>query len=362
MKLQSLLIFGPLAFGMGCATTSATISTGDDPVPSYEVVENAHFAAISAATDKVEKDRLAILAMQGEHKVTFHFQETVPLKPGYDRREAKDSGGFETVLVIEESPTEIVLQHILVSESGHVVKHWRQDWFFEATQRFEFVEDQTWETRPLETEKNGGAWTQCVYEVSDAPRYCGTGRWNHRYGVSTWTSDRTWRPLPRREYTKRSDYNAINAENRHTVTVHGWTHEQDNTKTVREGKKTAGTLTREFGFNDYRRISGFDFSPGYEYWGRTADYWSRVRAAWSNRLDEPSALVLKTEVDGMPIIAGTFEQAEAATSKSRDMMDAEIENLLQEWTELRVLGDYGQVSADAPPPEVDSTLSKVPSR
>jgi len=163
-------------------------------------------------------------------------------------------------------------------------------------------------------------------------RYCGTGQWNHRYGVSTWTSDRSWRPLPRREYTKRDDYNALNAENRHTVTPHGWTHEQDNTKTVRDGRETAATLVREFGFNDYRSITGFDFDPAREYWAKTADYWARVREAWDRRLASGATLVLTTEIDGMPIIQGTFAQAAKVEEMSVEEQVDAIESLLAKWT------------------------------
>ena len=180
-----------------------------------------------------------------------------------------------------------------------------------------------------------GTWTQCVYEVSDAPRYCGTGFWNHRYGVSTWTSDRSWRPLPRREYTKRNDYNAINAENRHTVTANGWTHEQDNTKTVREGQRTVATLAREVGFNDYRRINGYDFTPAYTYWAGASGYWARVRAAWDRRLPMGATLTLATDVDGMPIIEATFSQAEQAGEMSADQQVQSIESLLDTWTHVR---------------------------
>ncbi|WP_206209007.1 DUF6607 family protein, partial [Vogesella mureinivorans] len=113
--------------------------------------------------------------------------------------------------VIEDEPGRIVLQHLLMSPDGkRVTKHWRQDWHWQASERLEFSADQIWLLRPIDPALTRGAWTQCVHEVSDAPRYCGTGRWNHRYGVATWTSDRTWRPLPRREYTTRDDYNALN--------------------------------------------------------------------------------------------------------------------------------------------------------
>src|SRR5690606_11970679 len=226
------------------------------------------------------RDRDAILGMQGEYLVDFAFDETVLLAPGYERAPAQRSGGDEVVIVVEDTPARIVLQHILVDPgSGHVTKHWRQDWTYEATRRWEFVAYQTWRLRDIPAEKSSGAWTQCVYEVSDAPRYCGTGRWNHRYGVSTWTSDRSWRPLPRREYTRRDDYNAMNVQNRHTVVPGGWTHEQDNTKTVRRADgSTERTIARESGFNDYQKATDVDFAPAYAYWNATRDYWARVRA------------------------------------------------------------------------------------
>ncbi|MEL6868862.1 MAG: DUF6607 family protein [Pseudomonadota bacterium] len=317
----------------GCAATGYQQSAQEQvATPDYERVENPYFARIRTATDKPLQDRLAILGMQGDYRVDFNFEETVPLQPGYELHDDKNTGGFETVKVIEQSDDHIVLQHLLVTPSGYVIKHWRQDWYYEAAERFEFVADQRWQMVALPEDKTQGAWTQCVYEVSDAPRYCGTGRWNHRYGVSTWTSDRTWRPLPRREYTKRDDYNAMNAENRHTVTSHGWTHEQDNTKTVRNGRETSETLVREFGFNDYRSIDGFDFAPADDYWTRTADYWSRVRAAWQRRLSAGNVLRLNTDVDGMPIITATFGHAENIESMSRDEQLTAIEQVLDEWT------------------------------
>lgn len=287
-------------------------------------------------------DRQAILGMLGEYQVGFHFQETVALAPGYAIKPAKDSGGFEVVILVEDSGRKIVLQHLLVSEGGHVTKHWRQDWTFEATERFEFSADQTWTHVPLAPEVTRGAWTQCVFEVSDAPRYCGTGTWNHRDGNPTWTSDRTWRPLPRREYTTRSDYNAINAENRHTLTPTGWTHEQDNSKVVRSAGESR-VLTREFGFNDYQRITGHDFAPAYAYWKKTQAYWTRVRAAWAARLAQPGAVVLQTPVDGMPIIEALFglaEQAQAGTTIS----DAKIAEVFARYVaqgRVQITGDSG---------------------
>jgi hypothetical protein len=279
-----------------------------------------------AQTEDFEKDRQAILGMLGEYKVSFDFKETVALTPGYEIKPAKLSGANEVVILIEDSGSKIVLQHLLVSNNGHVTKHWRQDWEYEAKQRFEFTDEQTFTRRSIPAQLSAKAWTQCVYEVSDAPRYCGTGKWNHKYGNPTWTSDRSWRPLPRREYTTRSDYNAINAENRHTITPNGWTHEQDNSKVVR-GESKSSVLVREFGFNDYRKLSGFDFTPAYDYWKKTESYWAKVRQFWSSGLDEHTTTVLRTPVDGMPIIEATFEQA-SLVAKGKKISTKDVESVL----------------------------------
>lgn len=287
---------------------------------------------LAAATEaNKDADRKAILSMLGEYKVGFHFEETVALKSGYTIKPSKDSGAHETVILVEDSPNKIVLQHILVGDKGHVTKHWRQDWTYEATQRFEFSDDQTFSRVNLSPEKTAGAWTQCVFEVSDAPRYCGTGKWNYRYGNPTWTSDRTWRPLPRREYTTRSDYNAMNVENRHSITPNGWAHEQDNSKVIRDPVNGSSTLVREFGFNNYQKIVGHDFSPAYRYWEKTNSYWARVRAEWEKQLNTGNKLVLKTKVDGMPIIMATFAQAES-TESGKKIEDADIKAIFDRYT------------------------------
>ncbi|MFZ5635322.1 MAG: DUF6607 family protein [Pseudomonadota bacterium] len=286
---------------------------------------------IASATSPPSEDRTAILAMQGEYQVDFDFSETVVLKAGYERKPAKHSGANEVVIVVEDSPQRIVLQHILVSDDGkHVTKHWRQDWRFEAPSRFEFSVDQTWTVRTLPPSQTQGAWTQCVYEVSDAPRYCGTGRWNHRYGVSTWTSDRTWRPLPRREYTTRSDYNVVDAINRHVITPEGWAHEQDNTKTVRDASgQPTGVIVREVGFNDYRKTTAFDFGPAYRYWERTSVFWAKVRARWDDALAR-GGLRLNTKVDGMAMIEPLFEMASRLQAE-QPVTDPEIDAVFARW-------------------------------
>lgn len=289
--------------------------------------------SIASASSNPERDRASILAMQGEYIVDFAFDETVLLQPGYERHPAMRSGGNETVIVVQDTPTKIVLQHILVDEkSGHVTKHWRQDWTYEAPNRFEFTADQTWTVRDLPAEQTQGAWTQCVFEVSDAPRYCGTGRWTYDNGVATWTSDPSWRPLPRREYTKRSDYNAISAINRHTITPGGWTHEQFNTKVLRKPDGTQVELAREFGFNDYQKTKDIDFKPAYAYWTATGDYWAKVRTRWDGFLSKPPGLRLKTKVDGMAMIIPLFTQADRI-QEGKKVSDRDIDKVFKKWVE-----------------------------
>ncbi|WP_024891467.1 DUF6607 family protein [Luteimonas huabeiensis] len=301
-------------------------------LPLVSLLIAAPAAAAQPAADPA-RDRAAILAMQGEYDVDFAFDETVVFAPGYERAEPKRSGGSEIVLVVEDTPTRVVLQHILVhAPTGHVTKHWRQDWIYEAPRRFEFSADQTFSVRDIPVEQTRGAWTQCVYEVSDAPRYCGTGRWVHDGGISTWTSDPGYRPLPRREYTTREDYNALQVVNRHTIVPGGWTHEQDNVKTVRGADGSTRAIVREFGFNDYRKDDSVDFTPALDYWKATADYWARVRSRWDALLSRPPGLRLKTPIDGMAIIEPLFGQAQRL-QEGGQVTDAEIDAVFAQWVE-----------------------------
>ena len=289
-------------------------------------------APAAPATTPPEADRSAILGMQGEYTVRFLFDETVVLASGYMRQDPKRSGGDEVVIVVEDTPTKIVLQHLLLDVgSGHVIKHWRQDWMYEAPTRWEFTSDQTWRQREVPADLVRGGWTQCVFEVSDAPRYCGSGRWVHANGSSTWTSDAGWRPLPRREYTTRDDYNALAAINRHTIVPGGWAHGQDNRKDRRDASGAViGSLVRETGFNDYIRTGAIDFTPAYDYWKATQAYWARVRSRWDVRLADPAGVHLKTGVDGMALLMPFFEQAQTVQDGG-SVSDAEIDAVFAQW-------------------------------
>ena len=161
------------------------------------------------------------------------------------------------------------------------MKHWRQDWSYNARFRASFNGNGNFSTKKVSGAK--GKWLQTVYHVDDSPRYAGLGKWVHYPEMSVWESFETWRPLPRREASIRSDYQALIGMNRHTILADGWTHEQDNLKTVLKALSQVKThIAREIGLNRYQRIKKFDFSAGDSYWKNTKSFWSDVRVYWKN--------------------------------------------------------------------------------
>jgi hypothetical protein len=214
-------------------------------------VQTATPTSTQAPTVPSEQDRKAILAMVGDYRVKFEFEETLALKAGYTLHKPHVSDAYEYVQVLENSPRRIVLQHILVEEGGRVTKHWRQDWEYEQTRLWSYAGNYSWQRRDLSADAVRGQWVQTVWQVDDSPRYAGVGRWEHDNGVSRWTSDSTWRPLPRREHTERDDYDVLVSTNRQTITPTGWSHEQDSYKLDRKNNQI---LAFERGNNTYTSV------------------------------------------------------------------------------------------------------------
>jgi hypothetical protein len=304
------------------------------PKPLAETAPAEYIAPCNALPNDAKSvfdcDRKSILAMAGEFRVRFAFDETAALAPGYVPHAPQRSGGTELVEVIADSGETIALQHILVMKMGddlHVIKHWRQDWHYQPKTVLRFLGNGLFRSEPVAETDARGAWSQVVYEVDDAPRYAGIGRWAHGDGVDAWTSDLTLRPLPRREYSKRKDYQALEAINRHTLTPAGWVHEQDNTKIVIDSDGVRHAVARERGINSYTRISDFDFSAGRDYWEKTKAYWADVRAEWERGFSAQSSFVLSPEPNGEPRIMELFEQAERA-GKGEKITRGEIDAVL----------------------------------
>ena len=76
-------------------------------------------------------------------------------------------------------------------------------------------DDHHWNTVTLTPEQAAGTWTQLVTNIDDTPRYEGYGQRTHENGESLWQSHPTRRPLPRREYWTRDDYDYLIVTNRH---------------------------------------------------------------------------------------------------------------------------------------------------
>ncbi len=274
-----------------------------------------------------ERDRRAILAMAGEYRVSFAFIEVAGFDDGWQPQRPYQSWGTEKVYVIEDRGDFISLQHLLVSkvvkedgtiEGPMVTKHWRQDWQFEPANQFAYRGQNTWQSVPVAADARAGAWRQSVFQVDDSPRYSGVGRWEHFGNYSTWIGGEGWRPLPRREYSVRDDYQVLFGTNRHTITPTGWVHEQQNNKVALDAAATPRAdqpvVGREFGFNRYEHIRDFDFTAGDRYLAATEPMWRVVRAEWNAMLAGPEPVVLKGAPDRDKMFLPLFEMAETLES------------------------------------------------
>lgn len=325
----------------GCAAQT-TKPAAEKPKPLAEPAPTNYTppCARTPATPEArfECDRRSILAMAGEFRVRFAFDETVALAPGYAPHAAQRSGGTELVEVIADRGDFISLQHILVLGKDHtVVKHWRQDWQYQPKQLLSFRGLGRFETQAVAGADALGAWSQTVYEVDDAPRYAGLGRWVHANGENVWESGRVWRPLPRREYTRRSDYQVLEVVNRHALTPAGWVHEQDNTKLALDLDGTPWALARERGINHYTRIADYDFGAGREYWRKTSAFWSGVREEWARYERAHPVFTTSPEPNGEPRIGKFFDLAERA-EKGEAVPATEVRAVFDEYVKSPVAG------------------------
>jgi hypothetical protein len=286
-----------------------------------------------------DRDRAAILALAGDYRVSFDFLETVLFDPQAQPARPYRSWATERIYVDEERPDFVRLQHILVmfavDDAGQrqgpfVQKHWRQDWQYEPKRALAFGGSEHFEMRSVSAAERRGKWSQTVYEVDDTPRYASLGKWTHASEASTWEGAEVWRPLPRREYSVRSDYQVLAGRNRVTVLPLGWTHEQDNAKLVQGGDRTR-QLAREVGVDRYERIVDFDFAPGDAYWKATSPFWTWVRKGWEQRAAHHRRLHIATTCNGEEGFAPFFRYAgrlEGGENIPAEEQRAEAERIL----------------------------------
>ena len=266
------------------------------------------FCLNGTAQNNKKEDIKAIKSMCGCYEVEFNFAETfqyskdenyVPSKTKYDY-------GLEWVELVADEPNKLVLQHLLIVSDSMIVKHWRQDWEFENTSFYQFFKDKTWKYETLAKNDVKGQWTQRVYQVDDSPRYEGTATWVHVDGRHFWENT-TDAPLPRREHTKRSDYNVLTRTNVHEITKDGWIHDQDNVKIVRNENGKDVILAKEKGTDYYKKVADSKCIAAQKYWKENAEMWKNVRSKWQTIFDRKKDLNLEVLVDKKPLFMHLFD-------------------------------------------------------
>ena len=287
------------------------------------------FTATINAQNKKKQDQDAIKNMCGCYEVTFNFAETFNYSQDslYKPSETKVDKGLEWAQLVEDSDSKISIQHLLQvgsPESPYIVKHWRQDWLFENTDFYMYNGDNKWTyvSKPKKEVKN--QWTQKVYQVDDSPRYEGSATWVHVDGKSFWENITT-APLPRREYTKRSDYNITLRGNRHQTTDTGWVHDQDNEKVLREDGKEDVILAKEKGYNTYVKVDDSKCQAAQDWWKANSAKWVKVRTKWESVFARHQDLALQAKVDNKVLYKYLFDDENYSTS---DQINPLIESFI----------------------------------
>jgi hypothetical protein len=315
----------------GASTRGAPVVLDKAPSQAWQRLREPGLTAL-------ERDRRAILAMAGPYRVSFDFLEVVRFDPALKTDAPYQSWATEYVFVAEDRPDFIALQHVLAMrmllEGGKVsepmvVRHWRQEWRYEADRLLAYEGSNTWAPRTVPEAERRGAWVQSVLQVDDSPRYAARGRWQHGDGLSTWLSDETWRPLPRREFSVRKDYQVLVGTNRHSITPGGWIQEENNLKIALGAERRA--LAREYGVARYERIRDYDFGAAERYFNATEPFWAEVRAAW--REAGTARMIMRAQPDQAQLFLPFFEYAgklAAGGAFDREQASAFVRRTLRE--------------------------------
>ena len=204
-----------------------------------------------------------------------------------------------------------------------VIKHWRQDWIYQNTDFYVYDHNNKWAYLTKDKKEVKGQWSQKVFQVDDSPRYEGSATWVHVDGKSYWENT-TSAPLPRREYTKRKDYNVTVRGNRHEITKSGWIHDQNNVKVMREDGKPDIILAHEKGFNNYVKVEDEKCKAAIDWWFKNKSKWEIVRNKWSEVYARNKNLVLKRTVDNTPLFMKLFSEE----LKEADEINKTIESFI----------------------------------
>ena len=258
---------------------------------------------------KKSKDIQSIKSMCGCFEIEFNFAETFVFseKEDYQKSKIYKTRALEWGQLILDEKNKISIQHLLIVGSKQfpsIVKHWRQDWIYQNTDLYLYDKNDKWSYTSLDKKDVKGQWTQKVFQVDDSPRYEGSASWIHQDGKSYWENT-TPAPLPRREFSKRSDYNVTMRGNRHEITKYGWVHDQDNKKIQKEDDSQF-VLAHEKGYSTYTKVPDSECKAAVDWWDKNGSKWKMVRDKWDIIYSSNKDLTLKPTVDDKKLYSYLF--------------------------------------------------------
>ncbi|MFG1492990.1 DUF6607 family protein [Halobacteriovorax sp. ZH4_bin.1] len=257
------------------------------------------------------KDIQEIKKMTGCYAIKFQSAETFAYSNDYDFYDRYASGALEWIFVDSENENMVNLQHILVTPHA-IVKHWRQQWDWEATNALDYRGFSNWDNKAVKNPQ--GNWVQRVYQVDDSPRYECSAPWIHTDKTSYWECTAN-APLPRREFSKRSDYNVLRRTNRHEQTPYGHVHDQDNIKLDMLENGMQLKLAMEKSYNTYQRVDDSRCQPAIDWWKTHKYFWRDVVSVWDKELYSEDSVKIDFKKTGAPLWARLFELDEQMSTR-----------------------------------------------
>ena len=256
-----------------------------------------------------KQDIEAIKGMCGCFEIDFKFSETFQYTndSNYSKSKNYNAKALEYAKLIKDEKGHISIQHLLVM-GDYIIKHWRQDWIFQNKDLLKYDGNNNWKYISKTKKDVKGQWTQKVFQVDDSPRYEGSATWVHTDGKSYWENS-SYAPLPRREYTKRNDYNIMIRGNRHEITKDGWVHDQDNFKVVKDSESNSEViLASEKGFNMYKRVDESKCNKAINWWDENNEKWSLVLDKWNSIYSKKDDISLRRSVENKPLFSFLFDE------------------------------------------------------
>lgn len=292
---------------------------------------------------QLQQERKVIDKLCGCFEVDFKYAETFSPNPDYKYHDREEIGGTaELALPIEVSDKKVVIQHLLIVGPSTVVKHWREEWTYENPVIWKYTGNRVWIKDSLPVAAVKGKWTQTIWEVADEPRYQGFSQFVNLDGKMVWQST-TDAPLPRREYSVRSDYNILRRTNRINISDTGYVHEQDNQKVIRHDG-TDKLLVEEKGWNTYRRIDEKQCDAARQYWQKNQAYWTKVRNVWTAYVNTHTRIGLKNKIDNKMLHEYLIELSVNYASKK--ISDAEVDVKIKETIQQFIEQDGGNMASN----------------